>query len=280
MQLALDRPLDWRTVGIACAAAVLAVPNAMLLGEAFGFITGREYVFDWWQFSTAVERLGTGRLYDWGEPGQFGNFYDYRYSPLFVYVVAPFTWLGIGAWRILHVAVLAFLPWRVALFTLLLWPFWLDVAHANVMTFGFVAGLLALRGSRPATWAFVAIALLVPRPVLLPALVWLFWQRPADRLPMLGIGAVYAILTLATGEAFAFVASLSQGSDLMVLEYNWGPTAWFGPVWLLIGVPLGAWLTWKGRVGWAGLAMSPHVLPYYLLVLLWEVTPRRGTSRR
>lgn len=270
--------LTRRSVLVVVVVAILAVPNAMLLGETFGFIASRHYVLDWWLFSEAVERIGSGRMYDWGAPGQFGDVYDYRYSPLFAYVMVPFTWLGLTIWRVLHLAALLLLPRKLAFVALLAWPFWHDLAHANVMIFAAVTGFLALRGSRWATAAYLVIALLVPRPLYVPLLVWIAWKRPEWRLPMLAMGTVYGALTLATGEAFAFLASLTRGTELMALQYNWGPTAWVGPVWLLAGIPIGAFLTWKGRIGWAALAGSPHILPYYLMVLLWEVGPATGTG--
>jgi hypothetical protein len=271
-------PISPRNVLILTVVAVLSVPNAILLSEAFGFMATRDYVFDWWLFGEASARIGTGTMYDWGVPGQFNDIYDYRYSPLFAYLITPFTWLGIWVWRALHIAALLLLPRRLALLTLLAWPFWLDVAHANVMTFAAVSGFLALRGSRWGTVAYVLIAMLVPRPVYVPLLVWIAWKRPEWRIPMLGMAGAYAVLTLATGEGFAFLASLTRGTELMALEYNWGPSALLGPVWLMVGVPLGAWLTAIGRVGLAGIVVSPHVLPYYLLVLLWELDPSRPPS--
>lgn len=263
-------PIKPRVVLLLAGIAVLSVPNVILLKEAFGFMATREYVLDWWLFGEASARIGTGRMYDWGMPGQFGDVYDYRYSPLFAYVIAPFTWLGIWWWRALHVAALLLLPRRLALLLLLAWPLWFDVAHANVMTFGAVFGFLALRGSTLGTVAYVLIALLVPRPVYLPLLMWIVWKRPEWRIPVLGTAGVYAGLTLATGEGLAFLTSLTRATELMALDYNWSPTAFIGPAWFLLGVPLAIWLTWRGNVGWAGLAISPHVLPYYLLVLTWE----------
>lgn len=274
-----------RLVLILGVVAVLAVPNAILLGEAFSFMATRDYVFDWWLFGEASSRIGTGTMYDWGLPGQFGDVYDYRYSPLFAYLVTPFTWWGIWLWRGLHLAALLLLPRRLALLVLLAWPFWLDVANANVMTFAVVLGFLALRGNRVAMLAYVALALLVPRPLYVPLLAWLAWRRPDWRLPMIAVVVAYGFLTLLTGEALPFLASLTRGTELIGLDYNWGPSALIGPAWLLLGVPLAAWLTWRGRVGWAGLAISPHVLPYYLLVLLWELRglvdqgPVGGSSR-
>ncbi len=53
-------PISPRLVLLLAAAAVLAVPNAILVGEAFGFIATRDYVLDWWLFGEASARIGTG----------------------------------------------------------------------------------------------------------------------------------------------------------------------------------------------------------------------------
>ena len=277
MQLTLTRPLDWRTVALLCVAAVLAVPNVMLMGESFRFIATRDFVWDWWLFEQAADRIGTGTMYEWGAPAPYGlDAYEYRYSPSFAYLMAPVTWAGLAVWRVAHVAVLALLPWKLALLTLLLWPFWFDVAHGNVLTFVAVFGFLALRGSRWATVAYFALTLLVPRPLMIPLAAWILWRRPEWRVPVAGMVAVYGLLTLATGEGFAFLASLAHGGDMVAFDYNWGPSQFIGAWWMLVGVPLAAWLTYRDRVGWAALAISPYVLPYYLLVLLWEIRSNRA----
>jgi len=46
-----------------------------------------------------------------------------------------------------------------------------------------------------------------------------------------------------------------------------------------IGVALAGWLAWKGRVGSAGLALSPSVFPHYLLLLLLEVLDMLSRGR-
>jgi hypothetical protein len=56
-------------------------------------------------------------------------------------------------------------------------------------------------------------------------------------------------------------------------QQNVGPTRLLGPAWLLIGIPLGLWLTLKGRLGLAGMALSPYLFPHYYLALLWEAAP-------
>lgn len=52
--------------------------------------------------------------------------------------------------------------------------------------------------------------------------------------------------------------------------WNIGPTGWLGIGWRAIGVMLGAWLLWRGRVGWAGLAWSTYLVPHNLLMPLAE----------
>jgi hypothetical protein len=67
---------------------------------------------------------------------------------------------------------------------------------------------------------------------------------------------------------------------LQAAGYNLGPSRWLGYWWLLAGVPLGAWLYWRGKVGWAGLAISPYVWSYYLLWTLPWVNPRYSEPSR
>ena len=224
--------------------------------------------FDWQQFEIATQRLGTGTLYEWEFRGSFE--YSYRYSPLFAYLMVPLVGLGITVWRVLQFAVLLMLPWRVAVLALLAWPFWEDVYNANVMTFVFVAGWLAINGNRWGTMAYLLLAALVPRPLMLPLVVWIVWRQPWARVPA-AIGLVaLAALTLATGEAAGFVDALARGGNMIEFERNYGPSRWFGWAWLIAGVPLAAWLVWKGRIGFASLAVSPYLLPYHFIVALWE----------
>jgi hypothetical protein len=77
----------------------------------------------------------------------------------------------------------------------------------------------------------------------------------------------------ATGYAVDWIsAMLAYGS---APAYNMGPSRVFGVWWLAIGLPLAAWMTLKCRVGWAGLAISPYVLPQYLMWPLVELPERR-----
>jgi hypothetical protein len=66
--------------------------------------------------------------------------------------------------------------------------------------------------------------------------------------------------------AAQMIARLFAGSTSEIeWMFNVGPSRWLGAWWLLAGIPLAAWLTWRGRVGLASLAVSPYLLPYYLM---------------
>ena len=269
--ITLSRPIDWRTI----ALLAIAIPSVVWsLALAAATLTGRES-FDWYTFAEAARRAGTDALYEPGALTDRGD-YAYRYSPLFAWLMVPVTWAGVWIWRVAHLAALAALPWRVALVTLLAWPLWEDVWHGNVLTFTAVLGFLALRGNRWAAAGFLVMALLVPRPLVIPALAWLAWRSPDWRWPGVAIAAIVGALTLSTGQAGPFLAAMLSSTDGLDYTLNLSPSRFVGLWWMVIGVPLAAWLTAHGRVGWAGLALSPYVLPYYLLVLLWEIRPARS----
>lgn len=278
--------LDWRLV----AVLVIVIPN-LIYGGAYALATLRGgTAFDWWDLSEAARRVvhDPANLYahDYLAPYTHG----FRYSPLFAWAMVPISFAGITIWRLAHFAVLALLPWRLAAMVLLSWPFWEDVWTGNLLTLSFVAAYLALRGNRWAGAVFLVIAVLVPRPLYLPVLAWLAWKQPGWRLPGVGIVAVLGAATLATGMTDAWVgATLDMGYNIGY-GLNFSPTRFVETWWLLAGVPLGAWLTYRGHLGWAGFAMSPYVLPYYLIFALLELpdrwvtpaasSPRPSTSRR
>ena len=264
--------ITWRLVGL----AAVVVPN-LIWGAALcaAVVHGGESV-DWWTFEQAASRVGGGgELYEWLAPGDTYG-YAYRYSPLFAWLMVPVTGFGIAAWRMLHLAVLALLPWRLALLTLLTWPFWEDMWHANVMTFAFVFGYLALRGNRVAAAAFLVLAMMVPRPLMLPVLIWIAWRRPEWRGAGIAVAALMAAMTVATGLAVPFLDALSRSAGESYIGLNPLPSRFIGFWWLVIGAPLGAWLVWRGRLGWASLAMSPYLWPYHGLMLLLETSRWRA----
>ena len=110
--------------------------------------------------------------------------------------------------------------------------------------------------------------LLIPRPLMIPVAVWLIWKRPEWRLPFATALVVHGVAVLALGWAGDWgTAMLAAGEDVAIPS-NVGPSRFIGTIpWLVVGLPLAVWLTWKGRVGLASLAASPYWLPYYLLML-------------
>jgi hypothetical protein len=269
MARALPRPpaIQWRHVALLCAV----IPSVAWSSGLIVAIIHTGEPFDWWTLRQAAERVGTDALYQWSSAE--GYDYAYRYSPLLAWLMGPIAALGLEVWRLLHLAALAVLPWRIAAIALLAWPFWEDVWSGNVMTFAAVSGSLALRGNRWGAGGFLVLALLVPRPLMLPMIAWIWWRHPRWRLAGVAIVAIVGAATLASGQAGEWVASASQGADAIGYSMNLSPSRFFGPGWLVVGVPLGAWLTLRGHLGFAALAVSPYVLPYYLLTLLWEVRP-------
>ena len=210
----------------------------------------------------------------------------YRWSPLAAWLGVPLLGLPYWAWVGAHVlGLLALLDPVLILIGLLAWPFWQDAGLGNVMTFVVLAAYWALRGNRVATWAYLAMCVLMPRPLVVPVLVWLLWQRPALRLGFITLAVASIVGALLTGYGFEWLSVLigKSGADI-ANPYQVGPSVLIGAAWIPIGVLLAAILTWKGRLGFAGLAASPYWLPYYLLMGLLEVPsarpPLRAVGRR
>ena len=257
--------MPWRKIGTVGLILIAMVPNVLLMREALGTLQ-MPMTFDWWLIEEAGRREGAMYVWEQGDPD-----YLYRYSPLLPYLTAPLT---LDVWRLLHLAVLPLLPWRIAVAMLVFAPFWLDLAHGNFLTFALVFGWLALAGSRWAMAAYFALALLIPRPLMLPVFAWLLWKRPESRPIAAAVVAVNLALLIPTGELVSWVMALSQGGDVIASEFNWSPSRFLGAWWIPFGLVLGAWLTWKGRLGLAALAISPYVLPYYLVMGWLELRQR------
>lgn len=196
----------------------------------------------------------------------------YRWAPpaivIWKSIIEP---MGFATWGALHVAaVLLLRPARLVAVTLLSWPFWSDVVNGNTLTFVVIATVWATRGQ--STLPFFALALLMPRPLMLPPLLWILWKRPDRRTEFL---LVFCIVILASiPHLTEWVARLETTAPLEVVQqFNLGPSRVVGLWWMVIGVPVGAWLLFHRRVGLAGLAWSPYWLSYYLLVPLVDWHP-------
>ncbi len=247
------------------AALVLAVA-ANVVGLATIVIDHRR-AFDWDIYLEAARRFPIGTLYDWSDP------YFYRYAPQLAPLFGLLPALGLVLWRVAHFVALAVLPSRrLALVLLISYPFWFDVNTGNLMVFVLLAAAWAFRGNRVAIGIYLALCLLVPRPIMVPLLAWILWRRPEWRLPFVGIALLVVLTAIPTGYLWSWIGSFPRsGIGEIANDFNLSPSHLIGPAWLLIGVPLAAWLTIRGRVGWATMAISPYLLPYYVQMLGLEL---------
>ena len=261
----------WRLLGLAALATINGILLIVTLaGFVFADVGG-----DWYPYWVEAGRRVFGDdLYTWAGEG------SYRYSPLLAYFFAAVMPIGYWGWTILHFVALLALPRRVALVAVVSFPFWQDVYNGGVMTFILVAAVAALSGSRIGTVAFLALCLLIPRPLMLPVLAWLLWKRPESRLMLVAVGIVQVMLILASGWGPAWVEALIRvGAQPVGGPADLGPARIIGMAWVPIGLALAAWLTGKGRLGLASLAASPYWLGYYGVMLLLELMPPVGANR-
>jgi hypothetical protein len=263
---------------LAVAVVVLVVtPNLWLAARSIGLVFGGTSAVDWQQYVEASHRFWAG-----GELYAITGDYAYRYSPLFAALLSVLVPLGVVGWRLLHLAAALALPnWPMRLVALASWPFWYDVQTGNILIFIVLAGAWALRGNRWGAAGFLLLTLLVPRPLMIPVAAWLLWKEPRWRWPFV-LGAVAQLLIVAVlGWGSGWLGTLLNASSDALLPSNVGPSRFIGQWWLVIGIPLGAWLTVRGRVGWAALTASPYWLPYYLLMPILELVSRtRGGAFR
>lgn len=227
---------------------------------------------DWQLWLSLPDKIATGTLY-----AQTGETV-YVWSPVIAPIMALAPFIGYWVWAALHVAVVFLLrDWRLIGFMLVSWGFWIDVIGGNTFGFVLVAGALALAGSRPAALVYLVLCIVMPRPIQLPLAVYLLWTMPGLWRTAGVALALHSLAVVATGYFDEWIgAMLAQHGPP---SGNLGPTAFLGRAWLIVGIPLAAWLTWRGRVGWAGLAVSPYILPAYLVTPVWELTDHSGPDR-
>lgn len=222
--------------------------------------------FDWAIFVQASERVRGDGLYTDAEG------YSYRYSPVLAWAFAAVGWIGPTLWRAMHVAAALAMPsWRLRAATLLAWPFWHDVETGNVVVFVLLSAAWAMRGNRLGLLTFFAWTLLVPRPLMLPIAGWLLWRHPASRTPFAAMLGIHAIAVLGTGWGIEWVGQLAASTEAAASAHNLSPSRFVGLWWLVVGLPLAAWLTARSHVGLAALAVSPYLLPQYLLIALIDL---------
>ncbi len=208
-------------------------------------------------------------LQSWGQ-----QLYDHpwRYSPLLIPVVGIMVSGGPVALGIAHLGAIALLSrlggrimWLVGFSVF----FWVDLIVGNVFTFVAVAAAFAIAGSRMGALWFIALTLLMPRPVQIPLAIWLVVHRPDLRLPALAITLVQIVGLVASGLGEAWIVSLFGSASLTYASFSLGMGRIFGNQWILVGIPVATVMVWKGSAAvaaLAGIVASPFLLPQYLLM--------------
>lgn len=264
MERTLPRPLDpARVRPRAAALAMLVVVGSILLTIVWWTRIGHRAP-DWAVFAQVPNRLASGELF--APPD-----YNWRWSPVAAWLMVPIVAGGYWLFVLSHVAVLPLLGRWLALMTLLSWPFWADALASNTMTFSVVAGVLALRGNRWAAIAYLALFVLIPRPILAPLSAWILWKDRRLWRPVAALIAGHAGLVLLSGYADAYIATLLEATNDVGNAWNLAPTRLIGYWWLIVGLPVGLWFGLRGWLGVASLAVAPYLLPQYLLVVLFDV---------
>jgi hypothetical protein len=239
----------------------------------WGMIAAGSGAFDWRIFVEAGHRAWAGSpdLY------QVTDLYSFRHSPLMALAMPAIASIGVlGVRAVIVVAALTMPTWPMRLLALTSWPFAMDLQNGALVTVLVATAAWALRGSRWAGVAFLVLTVISPRPLMLPIAAYLLWQRRDLRIPAVAIFIVHSVGVLATGYADDWLRMLfSVGTDGVGSYFNLSPSRFIGTWWLPIGTVLAVWLTYRGHVGWAALAVNPYVLPHYVLFALLELDPSR-----
>jgi hypothetical protein len=115
----------------------------------------------------------------------------------------------------------------------------------------------------------------MPRPVQLPIAAWLIWQRPQIRVAFVVMFVIHGVAVVLSGLGSEWLEVLqSTPGDQVGLGFNFALSRWLGLAWVPIGLTIGIICFWRDRLGLASLAISPYLLPSYLLAGFWEWRPR------
>lgn len=184
--------------------------------------------------------------------------------------------LGWGGWVLLHLGAAVAMPRPLGLAVLATFPWWWDAMAGNLVTFIVLVAAWALRGNGWAIGATFIIAALVPRPIMVPLVLWFLWKYPEWRLRAVSIAVVVGLATLATGHAFDWLSILPRSGLDMWHEWNMAPSRIIGYAWVPVGVALAILLLRRGYVGLACVAAAPYLLPYYMMFGLLDLAGVRG----
>ena len=251
------------------AVAFFLAASLLMAGIQIVLIATGSDALDWAMYVAATERFWTGNLYESAE-----WWYGWRYSPVAVFPLMLLAPLGETAWRLLLGLALVGLPGRLRLLALASYPFWFAIHAGNAIVFVVVAAYWAVRGNVWAIGIFLALALLIPRPLMAPIVLWILLRHPPWRLRFLIMFVVHGVMVLATGYLGEWLAKLVATTGEEIVKYvNVGPSAIIGLSWMVVAVPVAIWAFRAGRPALSGLLLQPYWLPYYLLMPLSDRWP-------
>lgn len=264
MRMALRTSLNVRLVLVGTAIGLAAIVNVALMIAGVRALLFAPAPADWVGFEAIAERVRQG-LDPYADPA-----HAFRWSPLAAYALGPITDLGLPAWRLGSFLALLTLPRRILVLALATFPFWIDIALASNLTVSFVLAWHA-RTNAAAALGFAAVAFLVPRPLYVPMLAWLWLRRGRLRLPLLVLMAVAVAGAWATGWIEEWIAVLLTTNDSeMNNTNNLAPSAAIGLWWAFVAWPLAFLAFRRGWVGLASILASPYWLAYYWIFPLLD----------
>jgi hypothetical protein len=207
-----------------------------------------------------------------GSPYTWETNLEYRYSPAFLWAIAPISWLPfeifLGLWTAAHVAALA---WLRAGWFLVMPGLNDDVLRGNMSTFIALFAVLAIQRSA-AWWTPVLLTKITPA-------VGLVWHAVRREWRELAVAAAVTLGIIAMGFVFqrelwaAWFSSVAGANRTYEIGHPLGPLpvriaaaavvtavgAWTGRAWL---VPIAMFLAVPGlwAFNWALLAAVPRLL--------------------
>lgn len=283
------------------AAAFLLIDAVLVIAVA-----PRDFAFDFTCcYQQAADRVLTApaTLYDWSTT------YTFRYTPLgalpFIPLVplsasaAAWAWLGFKVVLLAVTAAWFSRPWTgrerwLAAFAVIAFPPIVhDLILGNVSTITLLAFLAAARWTDARGGIAIGIiSVLMPKPHLVPVLVYLAVRRPAQfasAVATMGIGLLTGLLVFGIQPWIAFVATLREPLE-RTFTANVGFSALLGPPGVVVGC-VGALviLVVAVRLGGArgyglsivsGIVLGPYTFIHYLAGTIVAAEPVLRTRPR
>jgi len=242
-------------------------------------------------------------LYDWSKT------YTFRYTPIGALFFAPLLLIDADvapvAWLAFKLVVLGATAawfarpwepdrrWLLVLLVIAFPPIVHDLVIGNVSTLTLLVFLAVARWpDARGGIALGLLAVLMPKPHLIPVLAYLAIRRPRDFLAALAVmvsGVLLGLLLFGVGPWIAFVETLREPLE-RTFTANIGFSALLGPAGVVIGIVIGlaalvAGTLLGGARGYglsiiSGILMSPYAFIHYLSGTLVAAEPTLRTRPR